>query len=88
MGWLSRLFGSGKAQAKVEALDPIDLSAFAVDYHSHLVPGVDDGAQSLEESLEMIDALVSLGYRGAVTTPHILAGMYPARMWGVVTAPR
>ena len=77
MGWLSRLFGSGKAQAKVAALDPIDLSAFAVDYHSHLVPGVDDGAQSLEESLEMIDALVSLGYRGAVTTPHILAGMYP-----------
>ena len=63
MGWLSRLFGSGKAQAKVEALDPIDLSTFAVDYHSHLVPGVDDGAQSLEESLEMIDALVSLGYR-------------------------
>ena len=76
MGWLARLFGKGPEAVPADR-DPLELSCFSVDYHSHLVPGVDDGAQSLEESLEMIDALVSLGYRGAVTTPHILAGMYP-----------
>ena len=76
MGWLSRLFG-GKEQAERQEREPIDLSVFGYDYHSHMVPGVDDGAPDLEASMEMIDALVSLGYRGAVTTPHIMAGMYP-----------
>lgn len=76
MGWLARLFGKASGAPPVEC-GPIELSVFGVDYHSHLVPGVDDGAQTMEESLEMIDALVSLGYRGAVTTPHVMAGMYP-----------
>lgn len=48
-----------------------------VDVHSHLVPGVDDGAVSLEQSLSMIEQLVELGYRGAVITPHIYPGLYP-----------
>jgi len=76
MGWLSRWFG-GKDKAQEAQREPIDLSVFRIDYHSHMVPGVDDGAQTLEESLEMIDALVSLGYQGAVTTPHVYPGMYP-----------
>ena len=77
MGLWSRIFGAAKGKEAEPDCEAIDLSVFAVDYHSHLVPGVDDGAPDLEASLEMIDALVSLGYRGAVTTPHVMAGMYP-----------
>lgn len=77
MGLWSQIFGSRKGKETAPDREALDLSAFAVDYHSHLVPGVDDGAPDLEASLEMIDALVSLGYRGAVTTPHVMAGMYP-----------
>ena len=78
MGWLSRWFGRDRNSASAPAdLDPLDLSAFRFDFHSHLVPGVDDGAPDLAASLEMIDALVSLGYEGAVTTPHIMADTYP-----------
>lgn len=77
MGMLSRWFGAGPGQAKSKDLEPIDLSAFRYDFHSHLVPGVDDGAPDLASAIEMIDGLVSLGYEGAVTTPHVMVGTYP-----------
>lgn len=41
-----------------------------VDVHLHLLPGVDDGSKSLDESLEMARALVSLGYTKAAPSPH------------------
>ena len=47
------------------------------DVHSHLVPGVDDGAQDLEASLDMVRGMAALGYRGMVLTPHIMADLYP-----------
>ena len=46
------------------------------DYHCHLLPGVDDGARTLEEAREMITGLRALGYRGGVLTPHIYDGVY------------
>ncbi len=44
-----------------------------VDAHCHLLPGVDDGAETPEESLAVIHGLRSLGLRGAICTPHIMA---------------
>jgi protein-tyrosine phosphatase len=41
-----------------------------VDLHLHLLPGVDDGAKSMDETLEMARALVSLGYTRAAPSPH------------------
>lgn len=41
------------------------------DLHSHLVPGVDDGARTLEESEAGVAALVEAGVRHVVTTPHL-----------------
>jgi protein-tyrosine phosphatase len=43
----------------------------AVDLHSHLVPGVDDGARSLDDVLEGVGRLVAHGVQYIVTTPHI-----------------
>ena len=57
--------------------ETIDLGWIHTDMHSHLVPGIDDGAQDMESSLDMIRGLVSLGYKKIVTTPHILWEMYP-----------
>ena len=57
---------------------PIHLGKQLVyDVHSHLVPGVDDGAETLEDSLALIERLVKLGYSGAVLTPHIHSDIYP-----------
>lgn len=43
-----------------------------VDVHSHLVPGVDDGTDTVEESLEALSELFSEGVRTVVTTPHLV----------------
>ena len=47
-----------------------------IDAHCHLLPGVDDGAENMESSLEIIRAQQALGLRGAICTPHIMA-RYP-----------
>ncbi len=42
----------------------------ATDFHSHLIPGVDDGAQDLAESRAAVAALARDGVTTAITTPH------------------
>lgn len=44
-----------------------------VDAHCHLLPGVDDGADTPEEALSIIRGQQALGLRGAICTPHIMA---------------
>lgn len=46
------------------------------DFHCHLLPGVDDGLRTLEETRQAITDLQRLGYTGAVLTPHIYPGVY------------
>lgn len=41
-----------------------------IDLHCHLLYGVDDGAKTLEDSLEMARALVDLGYTHVAPSPH------------------
>lgn len=41
-----------------------------IDIHCHIVPGVDDGARNLEESIEMAKAAVEDGVHTIVATPH------------------
>lgn len=56
---------------------PSDFSVLGMDMHSHLLPGIDDGSKSIEESLELIQGLIKLGYSGAITTPHVMGDYYP-----------
>lgn len=55
----------------------IDFSALKTDMHSHLIPGIDDGAPDIETSLQLIKGLYDLGYRKLITTPHVMADLYP-----------
>lgn len=48
-----------------------------IDIHSHILPGIDDGARSLEESISIIQELASQGVTSIIATPHfILDTMY------------
>src|SRR5690606_9082956 len=47
------------------------------DMHSHILPGIDDGAQDVETSIELIDGLMGLGYKKLVATPHIISDIHP-----------
>ena len=50
---------------------------YSTDLHSHLIPAIDDGSQSMEESVELIKGLKSLGYTKLITTPHIMHHRFP-----------
>ena len=47
-----------------------------MDIHSHLIPGIDDGAKTIEDSIELILELKDMGYTKLITTPHI-SDMFP-----------
>ncbi|HVU49285.1 MAG TPA: CpsB/CapC family capsule biosynthesis tyrosine phosphatase [Polyangia bacterium] len=47
-----------------------------VDLHSHYLPALDDGATSLEMSLQMMRAIASLGFSHLYATPHQREGMF------------
>lgn len=42
------------------------------DSHSHILPGVDDGVQTMEEALEILDAYEKMGIKEVWLTPHIM----------------
>lgn len=42
------------------------------DWHSHILPGVDDGVRTMEESLAILSLYESLGVRAVWLTPHIM----------------
>ncbi|MBE6643762.1 MAG: capsular polysaccharide biosynthesis protein [Ruminococcaceae bacterium] len=44
-----------------------------IDWHSHVLPQMDDGSRSLEESLKMLSALSEQGISSVVATPHFYA---------------
>src|SRR6185369_2068019 len=59
---------------KISAPPVFDL--IKADMHSHLLPGIDDGAPDVETSIRLIKGLRQLGYKKLITTPHILWDLY------------
>ena len=47
------------------------------DIHSHILPGIDDGAQTIEDSLALVESMYQHGYRKMVATPHSSEDIYP-----------
>ena len=67
-----RLFGGA---APTPAAVPT-LAWLGADMHSHLLPGLDDGAETMEHSLDLLRALRELGFRKLIMTPHIMGDFY------------
>lgn len=47
-----------------------------IDMHSHYLPGIDDGAENIEITIEMLRHFESLGYKKVIATPHIMGDFY------------
>ena len=54
----------------------LDLAWLGTDMHSHLIPGIDDGAKDIATSIQLIKGLENLGYKKLITTPHVLWEIY------------
>ena len=47
------------------------------DIHNHILPGIDDGAATVDEAVDMVRKYRALGIRRLVATPHIMNDYYP-----------
>lgn len=56
--------------------EAIDLSILSTDLHSHLIPGIDDGAKTMDDALFLVKHMIDLGYKKLITTPHIQYDYY------------
>lgn len=56
---------------------PVDTqAALTVDFHSHFLPGLDDGCKTMEESIELIKLMKNYGYRKLIMSPHNMGDFY------------
>ena len=47
-----------------------------IDIHSHLLPGIDDGATTIEDTESLIKGLQEIGFKKFITTPHIMSDVW------------
>jgi tyrosine-protein phosphatase YwqE len=55
----------------------VDYLGGFTDIHNHILPGIDDGAKNVEESLSLIKGMGELGVTDFICTPHIMENYYP-----------
>lgn len=54
-----------------------DFGFLQTDMHSHILPGIDDGAPNMETSIQLVKAMIEFGYKKLIATPHIYQSLYP-----------
>jgi protein-tyrosine phosphatase len=54
-----------------------DIAWLGVDMHAHLLPGIDDGAADVAQSVRLVRELSELGFSQFICTPHIFTELYP-----------
>jgi tyrosine-protein phosphatase YwqE len=73
MSWFSALFNKD-AGSNIALLS--DYASVHTDFHSHLIPSIDDGSQSTEDSVKLLQGLAGLGFKKVITTPHVMSDYY------------
>jgi protein-tyrosine phosphatase len=56
-----------------------------IDIHSHLLPGIDDGAQTFADTLGLVQALQGFGFSQFVTTPHTMSHVWDNTNEGILS---
>lgn len=69
------MFSFFKSKSSIPGV-PFLLEPIESDWHSHVLPGIDDGSQNEEQSLEMLQEYVRLGIKKIVATPHVRADYF------------
>src|SRR5574337_1413254 len=70
MGLFDKLF------TKPQPGEPVNLGRLGVDMHSHFIPGIDDGAKTTRDSLELLKGMEELGYRKVITTADVVSDFF------------
>lgn len=54
-----------------------------VDIHSHLLPGIDDGAKTIEDTIFLMKGLQQIGFTQFITTPHTMKSVWENTREGI-----
>lgn len=71
MSLLNKLLNRKPQLADANFVNPI-----TTELHSHLIPAIDDGVQTLVESIAVLKHFAANGYQKVITTPHIMGDFY------------
>ncbi len=55
----------------------VDYLEGLLDIHNHILPGLDDGAKNVGESIALIKGFAEMGMTDFIATPHIMHNYYP-----------
>lgn len=47
-----------------------------IDFHSHILPGLDDGSENLDESIDLLRKMEGFGYTHLIMSPHVMGDFY------------
>lgn len=47
-----------------------------IDFHSHILPGLDDGSDNIEESIQLLRKMQEFGYTHLIMSPHVMGDFY------------
>ncbi len=47
-----------------------------VDIHSHVLPGIDDGAQKIKDAEFLLESMIDFGFSKVITTPHTMKNVW------------
>ena len=47
-----------------------------IDFHTHILPNIDDGARSIEETIELVQEAQKVGFEAIISTSHYMEGYY------------
>ena len=56
--------------------DLASIRMLKVDMHSHILPGLDDGAETMEQSVALVKSMQNLGFDKLIATPHVMSDFY------------
>jgi protein-tyrosine phosphatase len=66
------MFSIFKSKPKLSELIPTNY----VDIHSHVLPGIDDGAKKIEDSKILLESMIKFGFSKVITTPHTMKNVW------------
>ncbi|MCF8254160.1 MAG: capsular biosynthesis protein [Bacteroidia bacterium] len=73
MSFFSKIFGKKTAEENSSA---VFVNPIHVEFHSHLIFGVDDGCEFIDQSIDLLKGFANLGMTKVITTPHVMSDFY------------
>ena len=61
---------------KSKPTSPFPFDKLKADVHSHIIPGIDDGAPDAETSVMLVKGLLDLGFESFTATPHVMEDIW------------